>query len=77
MAIAIKVQSAPEEQTGPFNGVHRRLTDVDDDESVREAISALVRSLGYGVTTFASAEDFLESDRVDDTSCLITDECRV
>jgi FixJ family two-component response regulator len=73
MAIAIKVQSAPEEQTGPFNGVHRRLTDVDDDESVREAISALVRSLGYGVTTFASAEDFLESDRVDDTSCLITD----
>jgi FixJ family two-component response regulator len=50
---------------------------VDDDESVREAISALVRSLGYGVTTFASAEDFLESDRVDDTSCLITDECRV
>ena len=42
-------------------------------ESVREAISALVRSLGYAVATFASAEDFLESDRVDDTSCLITD----
>ena len=46
---------------------------VDDDESVRAAISALVRSLGYAVATFASAEDFLESDRVDDTSCLITD----
>jgi FixJ family two-component response regulator len=46
---------------------------VDDDESVREATSALVRSLGFAVETFASAEDFLESDRVGDTSCLITD----
>lgn len=46
---------------------------VDDDESMREATSALVRSLGFSVATFASAEDFLESDRVDDTSCLITD----
>lgn len=46
---------------------------VDDDESMREATSALVRSLGFSVATFASAEDFLESDHVDDTSCLITD----
>ena len=46
---------------------------VDDDESVRAATSALVRSLGFAAATFASAEDFLESDRVDDTSCLITD----
>ena len=33
---------------------------VDDDEAVREATSALVRSLGYAAATFASAEDFLE-----------------
>ena len=46
---------------------------VDDDEAVRNAISALVRSLGYVAATFASAEDFLEFDRVKDTSCLITD----
>ena len=46
---------------------------VDDDEAVRTATSALVRSLGYAAATFASAEDFLESDRVDHTSCLITD----
>ena len=46
---------------------------VDDDEAVRTAISALVRSLGYAAATFASAEDFLVSDRVNDTSCLITD----
>ena len=46
---------------------------VDDDELVRELTQALVRSLGYGATTFASAEEFLSSDQLDDTSCLITD----
>ena len=46
---------------------------VDDDESVREATKGLVRSLGYSAATFASADEFLASDRVDDTSCLITD----
>jgi FixJ family two-component response regulator len=46
---------------------------VDDDESVREATKGLVRSLGYTAATFASAEDFLQSNQVDDTSCLITD----
>jgi len=46
---------------------------VDDDASVREATKALVRSLGYAAATFASGEEFLRSDRVDETSCLITD----
>jgi len=46
---------------------------VDDDECAREAMEGLVRSLGYAVATYASAEDFLESDRVNETSCLITD----
>ena len=46
---------------------------VDDDDSVREATKALVRSLGHGALTFASAEEFLSSDKVDDTCCLITD----
>jgi FixJ family two-component response regulator len=46
---------------------------IDDDPSVREATDGLVRSLGYRVATFASAEDFLQSDRVDETACLITD----
>ena len=46
---------------------------VDDDESVREATKGLVRSLGYGAAAFASAEEFLGSDRVLDTTCLITD----
>jgi FixJ family two-component response regulator len=46
---------------------------VDDDESIRESTEGLVRSLGYRAATFASAEEFLQSDSVDNTSCLITD----
>jgi FixJ family two-component response regulator len=46
---------------------------VDDDESVREATKGLVRSLGYAAATFCSAEEFLKSDRVSETSCLIAD----
>jgi FixJ family two-component response regulator len=46
---------------------------VDDDESVREATKALVRSMGYGAVTFASAEEFLEWDHFDDMLCVITD----
>jgi FixJ family two-component response regulator len=46
---------------------------VDDDPSVREATKGLVRSLGYGAAAFASAEDFLQSDHVNDTACLMTD----
>jgi FixJ family two-component response regulator len=46
---------------------------VDDDESIREATKGLVRSLGYQAATFASAEEFLHSKSVDNTSCLIAD----
>ena len=46
---------------------------VDDDKSVREATKGLVRSLGYSVVTFGSAEEFLESEHVTATACLITD----
>jgi len=46
---------------------------VDDDESMRESTKGLVRSLGYQAAAFASAEEFLQSDSVDSTSCLIAD----
>jgi FixJ family two-component response regulator len=46
---------------------------VDDDESVREAMKGLVRSLGYRAAAFASAQEYLRSDRLTDTSCLIVD----
>ena len=46
---------------------------IDDDGSVRVATCNLVRSLGYIVHAFASAEEFLLSKDVNSTSCVITD----
>ena len=46
---------------------------IDDDESVRVTTDSLVRSLGYIVHTFASAEEFLRSNCLDDFSCVIAD----
>ena len=46
---------------------------VDDDQSVRAAMSSLVRSLGYQSRVFRSAEEFLTSPELNDTSCVITD----
>ena len=46
---------------------------VDDDESVRESLPDLLRELGFAVQAFASAEEFLASDCVGQTSCLVLD----
>jgi len=46
---------------------------IDDDESIREALKSLIRSVGLRVETFASAQDFLQSSRPDVPSCLILD----
>jgi FixJ family two-component response regulator len=46
---------------------------VDDDESVRESLPDLLREFGFTVQAFSSAEEFLESDCVDQTRCLILD----
>jgi CheY-like chemotaxis protein len=46
---------------------------IDDDESVRVATTALMRSLGHVAHSFASAEAFLQSADVDESSCLIVD----
>jgi FixJ family two-component response regulator len=46
---------------------------VDDDESVRESLPDLLREFGVAVRAFSSAEDFLASDCVDQTNCLILD----
>jgi FixJ family two-component response regulator len=46
---------------------------VDDDESVRNALSRYVRSYGYVAYTFSSAAEFLGSPRIDSTSCVIAD----
>ena len=46
---------------------------VDDDESVRRAARRLIKSFGFAVETFASAEDFLTSGRLPQTACLVLD----
>ena len=46
---------------------------VDDDESVRESLQGLIRSVGFAVQGFASAEEFIKSDRLNSTTCLILD----
>jgi FixJ family two-component response regulator len=46
---------------------------VDDDESIRVALSSLLRSAGYKCALFASAEAFLESGRLEETDCMVVD----
>jgi FixJ family two-component response regulator len=46
---------------------------VDDDASVRTATARLLRSLGFSAHAFASAQEFLLSPRLSETSCLIAD----
>lgn len=46
---------------------------VDDDESVREAIKGLIRSVGFAASTYPSARDFLTSSTFGSTACLIAD----
>lgn len=46
---------------------------IDDDESVRESLPDLLREFGFAVRAFASAAEFLASDSIDDTRCLILD----
>jgi len=46
---------------------------VDDDESVRESLPDLLRELGFSAHAFSSAEEFLTSDYIDQTRCLILD----
>ena len=46
---------------------------IDDDESMREALKSLIRSVGLSIETFASAHEFLQSRRPDIPACLILD----
>ena len=46
---------------------------VDDDESVRESLPDLLREFGFAARAFSSAEEFLASDCVGQTKCLILD----
>jgi FixJ family two-component response regulator len=46
---------------------------VDDDESIRESLPDLLREFGFSPRAYSSAEDFLASDDINQTKCLILD----
>ena len=46
---------------------------VDDDAAIREAVQSLLRSVGLRAEVFASAQDLLQSGRLQDAACLIVD----
>ena len=50
-----------------------RVSVIDDDESVRVASSSLLRSLGWEVSLYPSAESFLDADPLEGLACIITD----
>jgi FixJ family two-component response regulator len=56
-----------------MNNVDAIVFVIDDDESIREALKSLIRSVGLRAETFASARDFLQSTRPDLPACLILD----
>jgi len=53
--------------------MHPLVSVVDDDQSVRESLPDLLREFGFAVAVFSSAEEFLASDSIDQTQCLILD----
>jgi FixJ family two-component response regulator len=52
---------------------HPLVSVVDDDESVRESLPVLLRQVGFQTRSFSSAEEFLASDCIRETRCLILD----
>jgi len=52
---------------------HLLVSIVDDDESIRESLPDLLKEFGFASQTFSSAEEFLASDGIQETKCLILD----
>jgi FixJ family two-component response regulator len=62
------------EKAEKTSGANRRLISiVDDDEALRTSLEDLIRSVGFRVQGFSSAEAFLRSNQVQTTDCLILD----
>jgi FixJ family two-component response regulator len=67
---AISTSSVPASRN---ESVRRLIGIVEDDESVRDALSSFFRSLGFRCAVFASSEAFLDSGRLSETDCVILD----
>jgi FixJ family two-component response regulator len=62
-----------ERPTGRSRNERPLLSVVDDDQSLRESLPDLIREFGFAARVFSSAEGFLSSGSIDETSCLIVD----
>src|SRR5258708_3302130 len=69
----IRVRAAVGRWSKPMTDNQSIVMIVDDDDTIRKAVRRLMKSFGFAVETFASAEEFLGSDRLAKTSCLILD----
>ena len=58
---------------GEFGATKSLISVIDDDESIRRTTTLLIESFGFRAAAFASAESFLKSGQLHDTSCLILD----
>ena len=67
---SISTRSVP---TSGHESVRRLIGVVEDDASVRDALSSFFRSLGFRCAVFASSEAFLDSGRLSETDCVILD----
>lgn len=63
----------PDQVSHPAGATSARISVIDDDESIRDSTRTLLRSAGFLVATFPSAERFLESSAPDETDCAIVD----
>jgi FixJ family two-component response regulator len=66
-------RNAPHENGQSFLAKLPVVSVIDDDDSMRAATCSLIRSLGLTAYAFASAEEFLQSPRLAETLCLISD----
>ena len=81
--IPIPKYNGRDKEIGPFFGMfsyqersaieHLLVSIIDDDESVRESLPDLLREFGFAARTFSSAEEFLASDCIEQTNCLLLD----
>jgi FixJ family two-component response regulator len=67
------IKGAKSQSRAPAKQAQVLVSLVDDDESVRESLPDLLRELGFAVQAFASAAEFLASQYVSATRCLILD----
>jgi len=67
------VRSELQEFDREVGGMRNLISVIDDDESVRRTTTRLIESFGFPAAAFESAENFLSSGHLNDTSCLIVD----